>query len=464
MALAYLHKLYTTFSAPTSGRRMPFWLTITTILLAVALLVWDYLLFDRATIQMDGFSYFQAWDRMKTLHTDVLRTPVYATFIGVLNELFGRNGALFIIPILQWIAYIGALQLLWQINFKLKIHKAANIAIIFAMFLFPGFWVFNNFTMAESLSTSAIILLIWLTIRYTEDKRKTHLIQAWLLVIILTMTKPMFILLIPVLVVFCIIVCWKNKVHLKISAWLLTLSCSVLGAYTYCMKHTYTMPVLTLASVWNEYVGFRYENLLRPEDIDDPELRAIFEPYYQAYPCGLHAKEYWQEMQWGMNYTELYTLANLPWEKHPQETRMAILKRFPVEANTSHFHSLYNTFNIDPTISPQFIGWNGMTKNDKDGYIMPLHAYLWYPIWVGWAITLAFSAVWITRWIRRRKFPPLAYFIAATMVTAYITVTIGAQDDWGRILTPFNPLVPIMAGSLISIFAHRIKLLYERRK
>ena len=55
--------------------------------------------------------------------------------------------------------------------------------------------------------------------------------------------------------------------------------------------------------------------------------------------------------------------------------------------------------------------WDGLGPLDPGGHIFPLHRYLWFPIWAGWLITILFSALWITRWIKRRRFPAIPYLI-----------------------------------------------------
>ncbi|MDE5980197.1 MAG: hypothetical protein K2G84_09225, partial [Muribaculaceae bacterium] len=105
---------------------MPLWLTITSVIFALLFLSLQLYLFSRGSILSDGYSYFDAWESIKGGHTDPLRTPVYAIFVGLLQEVFGKVATLVIIPVIHWVLYLIALRGVWQTGWMLGIGRKVN--------------------------------------------------------------------------------------------------------------------------------------------------------------------------------------------------------------------------------------------------------------------------------------------------------------------------------------------------
>lgn len=427
---------------------MPLWLTLATLAMAIIFFTMQLAVFSRASILSDGYSYFDAWETIKGGHTDPLRTPLYAIFVGVLEDLAGKDTALIIIPAIHWMLYLVALRGVWQINGMLGVARKANIAVILAMMLIPGFWCFNHLTMAETFSECGVILLVWLSGRYLLYPRRATLALSGLTMAALVFTKPMFIFLIPLMTLFWLIACRHRKSHLLTAGCSLAATLCLIGGYIYCMSHTHTRPSFTIASSYNSYYCMRAEGLIVPEEIENPQLRERFRPMYDSIPGGwLKTQPYWREMQ-RFNWPELDALTGTAWKNHPCEVVSATIRRFGKSLTGSQFYSLIDELGVSPEYDRLYGQWDGISRNQAGGFIYPLHRWLWFPIWVGLLVMAAFIAIWIYRWRRSRHLPALAALIAAIYLTAYITTVVGAQDSWGRIMTPVLPLLAIMAGSV----------------
>lgn len=394
---------------------MPLWLAITTILIGSVCCVWQFIIFSKGSTFMDGYSYFDAWETIKGFHTDTLRTPVYAIFVGLLKEIFGKETALRIIPVIQWMIYISSMQLMWQINLQLGIRRGLNVTIILLLMLIPGFWCFNNITMAESFSTCGMILLTWLSIKYRTTSHTAYLIASGVTVTLLIFTKPMFVFLLPLMAIFWIVISRKNTTQLLWSIALLLSSSGLVGTYLYLMNHTYTVAGMTIASSWNRFYCLRADGLIIPDEIQNPELRERFRPMYDSVPGGwLKTQPYWQDI-YALNWPEIETLNTTAMRNHPKETFLGVIRRFKAASTQSQFHSLDAELGLSPEYDRDVAGWDGMSFNRQGGYIYPLHHYLWLPIWTGWAILFVYSAYWICRWCSTKRFPALPFFIASTV-------------------------------------------------
>lgn len=150
------------------------------------------------------------------------------------------------------------------------------------------------------------------------------------------------------------------------------------------------------------------------------------------------------------NWPDLEEINRTALTNHPREAAAGIARRFLVSLTKSQFYSLDEEMGCSDAYDLRYTGWKGMTFNGSGGFIYPLHSHLWFPIWIGWGILFIYSTYWIRVWAVSRRFPAVPFLIASTVFCAYVTVITGAQDSWGRLMTPVNFLLPVMAGSVIS--------------
>lgn len=435
---------------------MPLWLTLVTIVIGSAFCIWQYVVFSKASTLSDGYSYFDAWEIIKGGHTDQLRTPVFAIFVGVLKDTFGKESALRIIPVIHWLIYVASMQLVWHINRSCGVTRRYNVAVILCLMLIPGFWCFNHMTMAETFATCGMILFIWLSVRYSLSRRSVYIVGAGVTLAALIFTKPMFIFLIPAAAIFWWETSKGDKRQRHLAAATMAAVISLVGTYVYCVHHTHQVVALTIASSWNKYYCLRADGLVIPDEITDPRLREQFRPMYDSVPEGwLVTQPYWHDI-YLLNWREINTLNNTAIRNHPKEVLQGIARRFKVSLTGSQFYDLNAELGCSPEYDQRYSGWDGMSFNQAGGFIYPLHGHLWFPIWVGWSILSVYSALWIWKWIRSRKFPAVPFLIASTIFCAYVTTITGAQDSWGRIMSPVNFLLLIMAAYLASRLQSRL--------
>lgn len=436
---------------------LPLWLLFTIIAICGAWYATQIAIFGGATTFNDGKSYFEAWESIKTLHTDPIRTPVYAIFVGIMAEIFGKEIALIIIPAINWATYVVSLTLIWRIAVMLSVRRGLNIALMLLLALTPGFWLLNNFTMAEPFCLLEILLLIWLTCRYLLNPRRRYL--TWFLIIypLLIFTKPMYIYFMPLIIVLWWVILRKDRKGQIRALCGLAATLLLIAIYLFCNWHTHQVASFTMASSFNKYHIYRADEALLPDDIDDPELRERFRKFYDANRGGWGRINYWGELYYFHWYERVY-LTDVAEKKQPDRILEGYATQFRLAARGSCFYTL-KLYDVDVSnmYKAYFKGWNGMTFNNRNGFIYPLVDYLWLPMWTFWVVTIIYTAVWIVRWIRSRSLPLIPYFIASITVAGYIVTVTGAMDDWGRIMIPLNPLIPLMAVSLLSDLSRYLK-------
>lgn len=429
--------------------RMPLWLTIVTILIGITFLSLQGLIFRHGSMDMDSWSYPAGWMSLKEGHLDMARPPVYCAIVGIVWEFLTMGYGNMLLPVIQWGVYLAALHLVWIINGWFNVSKVFNTAAILSMLLIPGFWIFNNIIMAESLSLSGIILLVWLSGRYILTKKTRYLAFSGVMLILLIFTKPMFIFLIPVLAVLWTVIGWKDKRNSITAFSLLCVTLGLIAAYMAEMKREYGVASLAIASTHNKYCCLRADGVILPDEISDKTTKDKYLPMYEADPGVQNPDNRYMMEVYVFTWPEIDRLVNDVTRRHPYAEIEGIKYRFKNSMiNSQHFFYL---FGYDDRIDRLFKDWNGLSRNRDIGFIFPFHRYLWFPIWVSAVIWALFTAIWIYRWRKNRCFPSLAYLVSAIFFTCYVTAILGSQDLWGRIMTPVTPMIPIMAASVATI-------------
>lgn len=426
---------------------MPIWLTVVTILLGTGLFCWQYLLYDGAVVTLDGPTYFEAWRYYRFFQTHIDRAPLYPMLLHSVERLFG-GGLLVAVLMIQWGVFVASMQLVWRINCRIGTSKTINIASILILFLIPGSWVMNNITMPEAVCQAGIVTLIYLSARYLDTDKPVWVILSGLMVILLIFTKPMFIFLLPVMALFWLLSSWKNRKAMLTAGIMTGISMLLVVAFCHMQHRNFGVFGLTRSSSLNTYYCLRQDRLIIPSEIPDSLLRKRIEPLYNQDP-GQHKPFYdiyWDESV-SLTWEECDYLVNNAKSRHPVEAVTGSIYRFVEALPYSH------TFCLEPhkyRLHKQLTGWNGMDKVDCKFIVFPFPD-ICVPIFVGWIITLSFLSLWTTISFNRRKIQLLPLLIVSTMLTAYVTVFVGSMDCWGRILTPVNPLLAIMAASVFSI-------------
>jgi hypothetical protein len=424
--------------------------------LGLGFLLWQLLLFGSGARGSDGYTYYNAWEILKTHVPDYLRPPVYSIIVGICKELFGFVGSMIALSIIQWCAYIASLQLVWRINCWIGVARKINCISILLYLLIPGLWVHNDIVMAESLSASCVVLFVWLSGRYIQTYKKRYLSASGFLVATMIMIKPMFILLIPVAGLFWLFACWKRKRHYIIAAVAILATIALTETYKWCVHRIWRIDTITIATIWNDYYCLRGEGLITPEDFKDPDVRAKFIEFYDANPSGWpKSQPYWRET-WELGYQNVEPVIKEVKSNHRAEYIASFGHRFIRSLTWCQFYDPYEDLG-EAAYDEIFEGWIGLTKNQPEGFIYPLFPYITFPIYFGWIIWLCFTVMWLYRWIKSKVLPLIPALISVMMLTAYISVIIGSPDIWGRIMSPFDMMFPVMLASLFTAVAAQIR-------
>lgn len=415
---------------------------------SATLLVWQLVEYGGASQAFyDTPSYFRAWDYIKTIHSHQTRPPVYPFFVGGLRDIVGVPAMRVIVALVQWGIYVAMMPLAWQLCRRLGAGVRLTGAAVSLFLLVPGFWVLNNVVLPESMCGSLIVLLLWLVMVTIDSGSRRAMLWSAVTIVVLTMSKPVFVYLVALIPVVWFTSARKHDVKLKLPASLTAGVAAVICIYCMCTQHTHEVMSISQTADFNRYIQLREEGLMRPQDIvGRNDLRELIAEYYARDPGTWHpfvTDSLWREIN-RINWPDLHWLNNNAMAHHPRETAVMYLKNFPRSADYDLFYNpLY------PPEVPQYWihAWNDTDGSDPVLMIYPCYRQIRPQVWVGWMIGLWFVALWLWRWWRSGRFPAVAYAVGASMIGCYVVSIVGAPDDWGRLLSPVNMLLPIMLAS-----------------
>lgn len=414
---------------------------------SAALLVWQLVEYGGASQAFyDSDTYFRAWDYIKTIHSHQTRPPLYPLFAGGLRDLAGVPAMRVIVALVQWGMFVAVLPLAWQLCRRLGAGVILSGVVVSLYLIVPGFWVLNNAVLPESMCGSLILLLLWLVMVTIDSGSSRTMAWSAITILVMAMLKPAFVYLVAVIPIAWFTVTRKRDPGMRLPATLIAGMAAVIYLYCMAMQHTHLVASPSKTADINRYIQLREEGLMRPQDIGREDLREIIAGYYARDPGmwqPVVPDSLWLEMNC-INWPDIHWLNNNAMAHHPRETAVMYLKNFPRSADYDLFYNpLY------PPEVPQYWihAWNDTDGSDPVLMIYPCYRQIRPQVWVGWMIGLWFVALWLWRWWRSGRFPAVAYAVGASMIGCYVVSIVGAPDDWGRLLSPVNMLLPIMLAS-----------------
>ena len=419
---------------------------------SAALLVWQLVEYGGASQAFyDSDTYFRAWDYIKTIHSHQTRPPLYPLFAGGLRDLAGVPAMRVIVALVQWGMFVAVLPLAWQLCRRLGAGVILSGVVVSLYLIVPGFWVLNNAVLPESMCGSLILLLLWLVMVTIDSGSSRTMAWSAITILVMAMLKPAFVYLVAVIPIAWFTVTRKRDPGMRLPATLIAGMAAVICLYCMAMQHTHLVASPSKTADINRYIQLREEGLMRPQDIGREDLREIIAGYYARDPGmwqPVVPDSLWLEMNC-INWPDIHWLNNNAMAHHPRESVMMYLRNFQRAADYDLF---YNALYPPKAVQPLNNVWIDTDPDDPAVMVYPLYRLFRPQIWVSYVTGLWFVALWLCRWWRSGRFPAMAYAVAAAMAGGYAVSIMGAPDDWARLVTPVNMLLPIMSASIFATF------------
>ena len=216
------------------------------------------------TMTPDSYSYAEGYTQnIFKAEVNSSRTPVYPYFIKIIKKIAGVDNYLRNVVIAQKILFLFTI-LLFYFSIKKIIHNKIIISILTIILgICPFTVIWNILILTEAISLFEMALLCYLTISYIKKPGKVFAILVNAQVLIMILTRPAFIYLIPIYVLFWIMkfILDKREKENILSAFI-SMLCCILLILGYCglMKKQHDTFSITSVSYINNVISVIYSD------------------------------------------------------------------------------------------------------------------------------------------------------------------------------------------------------------
>jgi hypothetical protein len=379
----------------------------------------------------DSYTYIQAWHTICNGEIDVVRTPSYPIFIGIVSCAFGPYFD-FGLGFIQSLIFLLAIKYFWKIAIRLTSSKRISFLVTLLFILLPGVSSFCLCVLTESFSICGLIFLIYLLIKVYEAPKTKYFYCLTILTLYLIFLRPA---LLYILVAFAILsIFWFITKHRKQAVYVavsVVMSIVSLCGYAKAIEQKTGVFVLTSISVYNEYYILLCEKeFANNVVIKDRQIATLINEYSNGRVLELDApgiKTYVKrkkEIPFGQAYNELQSIKKqigLKW----------YLRSYLRYCSSGKYFGVQNYAKSVPLLSTieQF---------------MPIRLSTFY------SIIMIYIVVLIAVYCINRDINWLNWFMSLLCCGHIAVMTIGSYAEWARLFVPCVPIVMLMTAQLSS--------------
>lgn len=374
----------------------------------------------------DTPTYLSAWDSLMTGKLDWFRTPVYPLFLGIIKHIAASKFEL-TVNMVQYVFMLISVYCFYHIAQRLKLSKT----IVFWTTLFygtcPSVFYWCRAILTESLSISFLVFLVFCLFRLYDHYSIKWAVTNGILLLILQMLRPSFIYLLPLYAVFFFCLYFDDKKRKQAIAGLIgtCVAISVIIGYMSLFRQQYGIFATSSVSTINRLYIARQYGLLIPNDIENAQLRKDLQLSISNHGICRDGEDN------GIIFGEiLYYINNYD------------LKTLNIVLN----QSLQN-------YPKQHLYYTGVrfVKSIHDDFIRTLGNYVIFDLLYLYVFMLIYGILLFIWIIKHHTIPLLSSILYFAVVGNILISIIGAQLDWGRLLSHSIPLVILLFGQFCSL-------------
>lgn len=403
------------------------------------------IIFVDISIPPDGPGYIKAWDVFVNGKIDILRTPVYPIYLGVFKTLFGSEHFLLFSVIGQHIIYLISIYFFYKI--AILITNSKNVSFYLTLFytFFPGLCAWCNTIQTESLAISCNLFFVyWCLLLYQKGTiKRGFFVALWLSLLI--MLRPIFLYLLPVWGVLWILCIFQTKKKIQAIYGLVGVAFAfcLLLVYMFAFKKAHGIFAPTSVGTINNYYIARQYGLIDPSVIKNKALKLEIQESIKKHGQCWEGKndQHPNGKLWGEVhhfFDDNYSLKTM------QDAVGASIKKNPIKRIKILGEQAYN--GAPNRLFVNYVkGWlyqiNQMFNFITGIRINNLYTFL-----------LLYSLVLFCWMYKNKVFAWYSLCLLLMGISNVIIVIFGAQQEWGRLLLPSQPLFIIMLGQLCMMF------------
>jgi len=407
------------------------------------------------TLYPDSLTYLNFDKNIFLGQVDASRTPVYPYFIKIIRNLFGQNNILENVVFIQDVILFLTIVVAYYIAKNIFKNKSTVYIIALLYGCAPCILNFTHTILTETLSLSFFVMFFGLVVLYIKKPNNLMAVLIGLSVFILVMTRPAFLFIIPIMVVFWILrFTLQNRERRRCIIGMVAVGMStvLIIGYSYLNDRQNDVFSVSVVSTFNQIGNLAQMGIY--DKGDDKEIIDTIEKY--------RAKEK-GEYAWKGEYT---------WAEATLKVfRMYTIKRLNAYANNTISNNFgdYIKGNIKRALnsSGQSIFATYASYKDNDcAKIISLFTESNGFLSFGFLFFLIFFdfIILIVLWVRNKSVPWLKAGIWIFVAGQTLTVIIGSPSEWARLIYPELFFISIIAFYYLDIITSGIKNYLIKKK
>ncbi len=208
----------------------------------------------------DSHSYYEEYKGGNILkgELDGYRTPVYPEFIKIIKIFSNEENLYRNVVLVQKAMFLLEILLVYFTMIKITKNKIISSLISFIVGVCPYLVLFNTLVLTESLAIFEIVLLIYITVLHICKPKKITAALTGFIILLMIMTRPGYIYMIPIYFAFWILRYIFNKKELKnviVGLTSVILTSIIVILYCFQMKNLYGDFMISSVTYTNDLVS-----------------------------------------------------------------------------------------------------------------------------------------------------------------------------------------------------------------
>lgn len=376
----------------------------------------------------DSSSYLDAFEFNMEGKPDLWRTPIYPLFFGGLCHIFGDVGGRIITTwshiILFYLSLIPlkkSCEMLWN-------NKKLTLGIISVYTLWPSMPAIVCSWVSEGIACPLTVLLIYVSLREVKNPSCRGAVLIGTICIFLTFLRPAFVFLLLFYPVGYIIIYLIKK---NFRPMIIGVASGIIGgvlimAYIGQIKQYYDVSVITMVSDVNNFFTLREADVLRPEEIDNPRISAMLAKYREETP----------EFTGETGYSELGAILNIATPREFHELIQSSISLHRIELAKHMIERIYA------------VSKSRLNYFDKNNPLCYVCAPLSLNFGIYFLLMIVIACMIITQLVKKGQIPLETIFLWTFSLCMIIVITVGAMNDWARLILPGQGAALLLTGLL----------------
>lgn len=385
----------------------------------------------------DSQGYIDSYDKGSFLHGYIndSRPPVYTYFIKIIKKIGGEENFEYNVVLIQKILFIASVILFYYILKLLIKNKIITFCLTLIFGISPSIFVWNTFIITEAVVGVEMVFLVFISVKYLKKPSKITAGLMGFVILIMILTKPALIYLLPIYILFIIlrfILKKEERKKLYFAIGSMSICCLFLIIYCLQMKNLYGVFGITTVSYKNSAIS-----AISSGAYVDSENKQISEEIKQLI---------------GDNPTsaKVYEVFDVIVSKHTDNE----IKEFADSAlwNSSRYKAFL--LNRVINIGTENIGTSYANGEKSDKEYIYNYAYLGdliLPITFGMIYVIILLSIIYLIWylIKYKKINWLCAFFTSTIFANIFTLIVGAPFEEQRLFFPSMCLVILYIGVIL---------------